>query len=504
MSFEKNKFKVVRKHRLEKSQFNVECNLQTEVEIDKVLSVCHTASVENAEVLNGMINYAGNIDICLLYCTVDGEIGTITSSCPFTSKFEGENICAGDKALILVEAEDYQTLSISSTNIKIGVSCQQKGVIVCEREVENVCVDDENVCFKEDEIAVNTFVGEAKETFNVESHVSIKEQVKKVLLSDSQVAVKNVESGVNFVAVGGEVVTRILYLTEKDRFESAYVCENFKEEVELEGVTRDSVSEAVACIKKNLVKCEVENTERGVEIGLTIPVQVCVEAYEKKTQPVIKDIYSIKNELEISTSSFDMTNQLQTEYFEAKIDGTLTLDDDKPRVDKIMFVGGSNLNVTNSYLKDGEIFVEGVAKTNVVYLNDETNQLHSVVVEVPFVVSDKADEQCEDADVSVTAVLCDVDVVIKKGREFYFDGKLKINASFDCQAIGAIISNINLSTEYPESDCAIELYFASAGDDAWEIAKKVRVREDVILMQNPELVFPLEQDENVVVYYQKK
>jgi hypothetical protein len=224
----------------------------------------------------------------------------------------------------------------------------------------------------------------------------------------------------------------------------------------------------------------------------------------EQTETVVKDLYSTTCELEVSTESFEMSKQLQGDYFEAKIDGTLSLDENQPRVDKIMFVGGSNLSVTNSYLKNGEIFVEGVTKTNVVYLNDETNSLHSVTIEVPFVVSDKASVSCEDAEVEVSALLYDVDVVVKKGREFYFDGKLKINVSYDCQEIEAVISNVNLGSEYPEKDCAVELIFASSGASSWDVAKDAKVKEETILMQNADIVFPLEQDENIIVYYQKR
>lgn len=504
MSFEMNKFNVVKKKRLEKSSFNVECNVETNVEIDKILSVCHTAQAESAEVLNGVVNYSGMIDLCILYCTVDGEIGTINSSCPFTSKFEDSMIAVGDKVGIKTEVEDFSIDSVSSSNIKINCTVSQSAVLILCREVNNVSAGDENSCLKEDEMLVNTLVGEAKEVFTVESEFSIKEPVKKVLLSDCQVSVKNVESGVNFVSVGGEVVTRLLYLTEKDRFESCYITENFKEEVELEGVTRESISEAMACIKKNAVKCEVDEVEKGVNVKITIPVEVKVISYQERNEVVIKDIYSVSNELDVTTESFEMTRQLAGDYFEAKIDGNLTLDEDRPRVDKIMFVGGSNLAITNSYLKNGEIFVEGVSKTNVVYLNDETNSLHSVTIEVPFVVSDKTSSACENAQVSVCAVLYDVDVVVKKGREFYFDAKLKINADYDCEEIGAVISKVEPSSEYPEKDCAIELMFASAGQSAWDIAKNMKVREETIMLQNPEITFPLEQDENIIIYYQKK
>lgn len=499
-----NKFNVVKKKRLDKGSFNVECNVETNVEIDKILSVCHTAQAENAEILNGVVNYSGIIDLCILYCTVDGEIGTINSSCPFSSKFEDACISVGDKINIKVDVEDYSIESVTSSNIKINCTIMQSAMLILCREVGNVSAGDENICLKEDEILINALIGEAKEVFTVESEFSIKEPVKKVLIADCQVSVKSVESGVNFVSVGGEVVTRLLYLTEKDRFESTYITENFKEEVELEGVTRDSVSEAVAFIKKNAVKCEIDEAEKGVNIKLTIPVEIKVVSYQEKNEVVIKDIYSIENELEVTTESFEMSKQYACDYFESKIDGTLTLEEDKPRVDKIMFVGGSNLTVTNSYLKNGEVCVEGVSKTNVVYLNDETNALHSVTIEVPFVVSDKANVPCENAEVSICAVLYDVDVVVKKGREFYFDAKLKVNINYDCEEIGAVISKVEPTGVHSEKDCAIELVFASAGQTAWDVAKSMKVREDTIMLQNPEIQFPLEQDENIIIYYQKR
>lgn len=502
MAFETNKFSVVRKKRLEKSVFNVECNIENEVEIDKILSVCHSAQADSIEILNGVINYAGYIDFCIIYLTVDGEIGTINSTCPFTSKFEDGEINVGDKVSIQVCVEDFSVDSVTGANIKISCTCEQSAVLIQNREVSNITTGDDDICMKEDEIKVNTLIGQAKENFVVESDFSIKEPVKKVITSDSHVTVKSVESGVNFVSVGGEVVTRVLYLTENERFETSYVTENFKEEVELEGVTRESVSEAVAFIRRASVRCEVENAEKGVNIKVSIPVDLLVTSYEEKNQVVVKDVYSTSCELQVTTESFDMTKQLAGDMFEGKIDGTLTLDDDKPRVDKIMFVGGSNLNLTNAYVKGGEIFVEGVTKTNVVYLNDETNTLHSVVIEVPFVISDKSDAE-DNAQVLVSAILTDVDVVIKKGREFFFDAKVKVRVEYDCPQIGAVISNMELTNEFAERDCAVELVFAKSGQSAWDIAKAIKVREEIVMLQNPELVFPLEQDENVVVYYQK-
>ena len=130
MTLETNKFNVARKKRLEKQQFNVECNVPTEIEIDKILSICHSAEVENVEILNGTINFSGSIEICLLYSTPDGEIGTINSSCPFSSKFNDKDIKVGQKANIKVDVDDCKVESVSSSNIKLNCACVQSGTIV--------------------------------------------------------------------------------------------------------------------------------------------------------------------------------------------------------------------------------------------------------------------------------------------------------------------------------------------------------------------------------------
>ena len=503
MSFEKNKFQVVKKKRLPKSEFNVECNITADAEIAKIFSVCHSAQVENAEILNGVVNFNGNIDICLLFQTVDGEIQTINSSCPFSSKFEDEKIGVGDRVGIECEVVDYSIESVTSSNVKINCVVMQKGVIIYCKEIESIDCSDENICARKDEMMVNTFVGEAKEISTLDSEVSIKEPVRKVILCDSDVSVKSVECGVNFVAVSGEIINRILYLTENDRYETCYVTENFKEEVELDGVTRDSMAEAKVCVKKNQMQCETITQERGITLKIAVPVEIKVCAYEEKNVEVIKDIYSTTQELEISTESFDMTKNFQGDYFESKIDGSLTLGDDQPRVDKILFIAGTNLSISNAYIQNGEIVVEGVAKANVVYLNDEENSNQSVTVEVPFVVSDKSSVTCENPELSVFAVLYDVDVVVKKGRDLYFDGKLKVQVGYDCNEISAVINNVSVQSEGVERDCEIELVYAKKDMDAWDIAKKFKVREEMLMIQNPEVAFPLQEDANIILFYQK-
>lgn len=501
MAFESNNFNVVKKTKLQKGEFNVECNVA--VTCSKILTVSAFASVANSEVLNGSINYSGNIDVRLVYMTEEGEIGTVASTCPFTSRFEGDYITNGQKAIISVKVIDATVEGVSSDNIRINVNVEQSGVLISNVEVHSIASHDPDVCCKTEDINVIRFVGENSENITVNSEFSVREPIKRLILTESQALVKGVESGVNFVSVSGEVVTRLLYLTENDKFETGYVYDTFKEEVELEGATRDSQVEGYAFVKCDGVKTEIEESEKGVKIKVEVPLLLAVKAYEEATVTVIKDLYSTANEIKVNTESFDMTVVCPMEEVEGKIDGSLTLDDEKPRVDKIMFVGGNNVVISNSYINDGEINIEGIASTTVVYLNDETNTLNSVQIDVPFVITDKFNHDNIEGILNVDAIVCDVDVVVKKGREFYYDAKIKASVNYCHPAVSGVISEASMLEAYPEKDYGMELLFARAGQEAWDIAKEAKIKEEMLILQNPEVVFPLEEDKNLILFFQK-
>ncbi len=501
MAFESNNFNVVKKTKLQKGEFNVECNVA--VTCSKILTVSAFASVANSEVLNGSINYSGNIDVRLVYMTEEGEIGTVASTCPFTSRFEGDYITNGQKAIISVKVIDATVEGVSSDNIRINVNVEQSGVLISNVEVHSIASHDPDVCCKTEDINVIRFVGENSENITVNSEFSVREPIKRLILTESQALVKGVESGVNFVSVSGEVVTRLLYLTENDKFETGYVYDTFKEEVELEGATRDSQVEGYAFVKCDGVKTEIEEGEKGVKIKVEVPLLLAVKAYEEATVTVIKDLYSTANEIKVNTESFDMTVVCPMEEVEGKIDGSLTLDDEKPRVDKIMFVGGNNVVISNSYINDGEINIEGIASTTVVYLNDETNTLNSVQIDVPFVITDKFNHDNIEGILNVDAIVCDVDVVVKKGREFYYDAKIKASVNYCHPVVSGVISEASMLEAYPEKDYGMELLFARAGQEAWDIAKEAKIKEEMLILQNPEVVFPLEEDKNLILFFQK-
>ncbi len=502
MAFESNNFVVAKKTRLAKSTFTVECNVMVGQNISKILSTSLCANVLSSEVLSGTVNYSGTIDAKIIFLSEDGQINTACSSCPFSSKFESENIENGQNVSVNVKIVDFYADSISGESAKISVTLEQSATLSCNREIRSISSRDDDVCCKNDEITVIKFLGSATENVEVASEINIREKINKILLSESGVVLKSVESGVNFVTVMGEVSTKVLYYSENEKFESGYVYDSFKEEIELEGVTRDDFVEGRATVVQENVTAEIVEDEKGCRIVVKVPVKITVNAFGEQNIAVVKDLYSVKSDIKVTTESYDFTCVCPVSTVESKIEGSLSLEDDRPRVDKILFNAGNSVTVTNSYCNDGEVFVEGIARTTVVYLNDEDGGLHSAQIDVPFTISDKFD--CpEGGSLAVDAVVYDVDVAVKKGRDLFYDARVKASINYCYDKTNAIISEAVEDGEYPQKDYAMEVVFAHAGMDSWEIAKTARVTEEQLTAQNAGVTFPLAEDASLILFYQK-
>lgn len=502
MAFAENNFLVANKVQLDKKQLEVECSVEGGGNIKKVLTISCTPMIEASEVLNGVVNYSGIIDLRIVFETEDGEIDTANASCPFSSKFENDEINVGHTANVVVKVIDFEPTAVDGSLIKVLVTLEEGGFVIGNKEIKSISTDDENVCAREEEMKVVKYLTSASENFTLQSEINLRDKVKKLLATETMACVKSVEAGSNFVTISGETISRVLYISENDKFECGYVYDTFKEEIEIEGVNRDCMVEANVFVDMRNTGVEIVEDDKGCKIvikpNITISVYACVEEEIR----VIKDLYCTKNELSITTESFSNSSPCQMEVVEGKIEGALSLDEDAPRVDKILFNGGNSATITNIYIKDEQVFVEGVARTTVVYLNDETGALHSVQLDFPFTIDDKTDFDENDL-VSATVIMSDVDVVVKKGRDLFFDAKVRATINGCKTIMNGVITQVVAGEEYAEKDYAMEVVFARSGDEAWDVAKRLKVTENQLLSQNENVMFPLAEDTSLVLFYQK-
>ena len=65
------------------------------------------------------------------------------------------------------------------------------------------------------------------------------------------------------------------------------------------------------------------------------------------------------------------------------------------------------------------------------------------------------------------------------------------------------IKEVKCLSEKVQSNCAISVYIAYNGEDLWSLAKRLNVSPELLSQTNPDLNFPLDGSERIVIYRQK-
>ncbi len=502
-----DKFNVACKRRLKDLDVALECsvNLDATESVSKILAVNVEGNCTQVEALTGEANVNGNILVSLVYLTEQGLVGNSVYASPFSTKISDSCISPTSKVYSKIASTDAKVQSLNNNTAKVDCLIKLNSFCLNNEEISYLNGVSSDVCTMDEQTTFETLAGSTNSKWTENVEINIKEPVRQVLSSSCDVYVKDVTSADAFVSVSCELVSKVMYLTDEEtpQIKSVYTKSDVKQEVECKEATKESKVE----IDLNVYKCDVKNTitekENEIKINLEIPLDVCVRIFETKSVNLITDLYSVESLTETTSASYENSVVCEPICFEKKIEGSLTLTEEEPRIDKLLAVNYSKAIVTNEYIDDGEYSLSGVITSNLIYFNDEDNNVNSVDVEVPFVVSTKTDYEGEVlTDLSV--VVEDVDVMVKKGRDVYVDALIKVRTNVCQKEQGAVISELIFEDAVPQKDCAIEIYFAKTGERIWDIAKKLFVKPEEIFIQNPQVSEVLEQDEKLAIYYQKK
>lgn len=503
MEIMEEKYLSANKEELDSKQVLVECviNLNQGEQIEKVLALTADASINNLESFEKETKVSGEIYTNFMFLTPEGEIGSLASSTAFNDAVKHDTLPEGQKIKAEVKVVGITPTSSNESTFKVLVTIELTLTLEGNTNVQTFQNENQNNCTKESNFTLNILTQDVSGDFSCDKNIVVKEGVNKVLTASSGAILKQVDPGIGYVSVQGEVYTYLVYAKHDGTLVHSQVVQSFKEELEVDNANKESVIEASLKVKHAQVNVTLQEKEEGTEILINTPLTAFIKVYENKEYPVVSDIYSLTNELEIEHATFSNTSVLPAKYFEGKIEGNLTLSESQPRIDKVLTVSAPSLTLSNYYVNDDEVFAVGIVHANVVYLNDEENSVNSVEIEVPFSTSEKLNTEMNDLGVNVQACLSDCDVIAKRGREIYFDCKIKVYANLWHKEQKDVISKVTDGRQFDERDSAIEIYFAKTGDTVWDIAKELKVTTDLIMGQNPTLISPLEANENVVVYY---
>ena len=499
MSVEKTKLDFFSKRRIEEEQVLVESILNVP-DAQKILWVEATAQVETVDAMTKEASFSGQVFLNAVYLDENKKIRATNIASPFLNKV----ICDGvtpDSRLQLVA--NIASCDFDESKSKVQCVVGVWGDVVTPQSAEIVCGGDASVCVKADDVTAQGLIRQDSVLFTQEITYPITDKMENILRVSSKVCLKEVIAGESMFTVSGEIATVIKYIEESeegDKIQTLNFTEPFRREIEAKGLTENGIVEAFACVRQDAYKYELDKEANRVLIE--VPILVAYRIYEMVALPRAVDVFCLTNNLGITTASVEKSNVENTEFFETKFEGSVQLDAAAPRIDKIMGFSNPNLVITGAEIDGEKIYLEGIVSFDLAYFNDELADVITIRQEIPFKISLKT-ENFGDQPTNIVAQIVDADVVSRRGREVLMDCKIKVQMAGKTDDVDAIISDVQFGEALPEKTHAIEIYFGKKGDDLWQIAKELKVQPEIITAQNPDLILPLEQSENIVIYNAK-
>lgn len=496
-----DKLNIATKTKLGVAQLKNTVTINSDFQITKVLTASVRTKVENIIPSSGEVKFDGSIEYDLLVVLDNNEITPITEKSTFSLVFEGNDI--SPDSVIQIESH---VVELNSSNFASGDfsynSTIDFDIYTINQNTDLECaIPPEDVFVREGEVPYTSLVCNTAFEASINFELPKDSKINKILYIKNYATIKSVIPSVDYFVVAGEVYSTIVYSTDDGVIKSLNKENSFSEEIEAKGTNKDSNIQAFVSTNEPII---TENDE-GNRFIFEIPICINSFVFNREIKSCVIDAYSIKYEVNLTTTSFEQNDFNSTKQVEENILTNFSLSETLSPIDKILAVIPTNIRLVNQIVKQGEILIDGIATLNIIYYSEDeegNNILNSVDVDVPYSLTFNAPEVNEGDNVLINVSFGDINVKSRHGRELEILAEVKINYNNTVSSISYITTEISLGDEKEIRDCGLEIYLAKSSQTLWDIAKELNVSVTDIMSQNSELSLPLNDGEKIVVYRQ--
>lgn len=467
-----------------------------ESEIVRVLSVSGAAEIDTCETEGGF-SAGGKVTAYLVVQRADGSIGNEKASAPLHVRSSGSAAKAYAKANVM----DMKVQTVSGDSVKLTMAVSVDFFATAETEVKFLSAGSANIFVKTNDIKTFGLLVTDAEDLSEDVNLECKFPVQKILSVSTDAFIKKISCEQNIAMLEGEIFAEVFALTDEETPRLITVSKNhsFRSQIAINGLCANCNLDGVLSIKSSEVSGEIN----GKDMAIICPMTFAYTALSPLVSASVSDLYSTEHIMDVKREKATFSVIQKREFFTGKIEGNISISNDQPRVDKFLATSGSSVSVLSANLSGDMLEVTGIAKTSVVYLNDEEGIINSVEAEIPFSIKQRMEAE-ENVKLHANAILSEVDITIKRGREIFFDAKLMVTATLWNEEFVPYVSEVSSLGAAPKSDAQIEIFFTASGQTFWDVAKKTYTNEDVLKRQNAHILEPFTGSERLVVYHQKK
>lgn len=430
--------------------------------------------ISKVEVLENKMRINGVADVNVLYLADTGENRSINHNFEFSESFDFDGI--SDNMQILDEIKITTLRSKIINERKINVELEADVTLFANRneKIEYVSnfENNENIQLLENETEIKNLIGVGKSKASIRENLPI-DNIDQVLdIISTEVNVKNIENkpSYNKILSKADVEVDVTYLTVDGNVNSSkreYQAMGF---IDIENVNETNIANSDYILRDMNI-----NTNGSDEhsINVELDFDILGEVYENKRINIIKDMYSLKEDFEISKKIEKIRN---INYCDEVIEINENINIDE--LENILKVC-ARVILKNICCLDDCCKISGEVEYKIIYEKQNISGIFSKIVRVPF---EKITQKRFSKNIKLEIV---ENTFIKRDCNVEVNSKIKVVSYCNNNWRFEFIDDVSRAESCEKEDCySLVVYFVKKDDTLWKIAKSFKTTVDEIVKVN--------------------
>ena len=471
----------------------VECRLPGS-EISSILAVYAKAIPADTVCADGEARYSGRLLLSVVYEDGDKKVCRIERGAEFFHKVEGALLSPSCFAKTALSSENVNWRREGS-GLYISVVVGADVAVFGSKQMEYL-LDGEGLICQKKPITVCKTVCVSGEIENEDEFES--DYVGDVLMHSEKAIVHRVEVSGGLLDLEGETALHICVLKGDDSICSYERLIPFRMQVPCDEAFGKVCVGARAIIKNSHLTAGTDE-ERGKS---KMVFSYCLSA----------DCFvTVFDELNVVDDAFAVDREI---CFQKQNDGGRYATKQIKCIERISGVAAISPILEGEYvlqatlLPRAEIAIrktengmeaEGIVLAEVLLCSADGAH-RSATLSLPFLFPVDADGDYAEAE----GIVCGLNVRRKKNGETEAEATLKICVRSFGQRAWEYIVKAEEGEEIPQTDSAFTIFLPRAGEELWDLAKRLRCAPEELQKSNPNLQFPIKKGEKIFVYRQIK
>lgn len=473
--------------------------IDTNVNIKTILNMDSKLINKKVEPGSGKVNFSGKILLNILYVDTDNMTNTISETQAFSETITDPAITAESFVTITsVKVVDSVVSNVGSLKVNCDVSVES--IVYLNLNMSNTVANYENMIVKKNVVDACTITDVVNTKFDYVVNMETKDMVNKLLCYNSYFAPTSVTACDDYAIVEGKIFSKLLYETSVgDNIAVKELTDSFavKTELPIANLNHENSLDLSFFSSSGVDNIQTEIEENNTTLTITHDIEVYGVACKSIAIDVVDDLYSTDNEINPTFATREYNKMGNCEHYTGNITGEITINENETAIDEIV----ANLNIvpeiTNTYVKDETIYIEGIISSQLIYL-DENRELKSKQTELPFVANTKIHcsvLDCHHLDISVT------DSKAKAKRGTIIELEYGISVCICCYQKGSfkMVDNLSIGKALDFGMFDYQIFIAKPDETMWDLCKRIKINPDEIGKYNPNLPLVMTGGEKVIV-----